>query len=71
MRWTNDRWVSNLHRVVTPPAGTGSKRLSIAFFHHPNYDARIECIAPPGLAKYPPVGSGEYRDLKYQQTRLL
>jgi isopenicillin N synthase-like dioxygenase len=72
MRWTNDRWVSNVHRVGTPPASSaGSKRLSIAFFHHPNYDARIECIAPPGQAKYPPVGSGEYRDLKYRQTRLM
>jgi isopenicillin N synthase-like dioxygenase len=72
MRWTNDRWVSNTHRVINPPrevAGS-AKRLSIAFFHHPNYDARIDCIAPPGEAKYPPVGSGEYRDLKYRQTRL-
>ena len=72
MRWTNDRWVSNVHRVVNPPDSVAarSKRLSIAFFHHPNYDALIECIAPPGKAKYPPVLSGEYRDLKYQQTRL-
>jgi isopenicillin N synthase-like dioxygenase len=72
MRWTNDRWVSNTHRVVNPPASEAAraKRLSIAFFQHPNYDARIECIAPPGQAKYPPVGSGEYRDLKYRQTRI-
>ena len=72
MRWTNDRWVSNVHRVVNPPDSVAarSKRLSIAFFHHPNYDALIECIAPSGKAKYPPVLSGEYRDLKYQQTRL-
>jgi isopenicillin N synthase-like dioxygenase len=72
MRWTNDRWVSNVHRVINPPDSVAarSKRLSIAFFHHPNYDALIECIAPPGKAKYPPVYSGEYRDLKYQQTRL-
>ena len=72
MRWTNDRWVSNTHRVVNPPDAVAarSKRLSIAFFHHPNYDALIECIAPPGAAKYPPVRSGEYRDLKYRQTRL-
>ena len=70
MRWTNDRWVSNIHRVVNPPDSVAarSKRLSIAFFHHPNYDALIECIAPPGKAKYPPVNSGEYRDLKYRQT---
>ena len=72
MRWTNDRWVSNTHRVVNPPGAVAarSKRLSIAFFHHPNYDALIECIAPPGTAKYPPVLSGEYRDIKYRQTRL-
>ncbi len=72
MRWTNDRWVSNTHRVINPPreVAGAARRLSIAFFHHPNYDAEIECIAPPGEAKYPPVGSGEYRDLKYRQTRL-
>ena len=71
MRWTNDRWVSNVHRVVNPPEGTPlNSRLSIAFFHHPNYDACIECIAPPGQAKYPPVLSGAYRDEKYKQTRV-
>jgi isopenicillin N synthase-like dioxygenase len=72
MRWTNDRWVSNTHRVVNPPAPVASraKRLSIAFFHQPNYDALIECIAPPGQAKYPPVHSGEYRDRKYRQTAV-
>ncbi len=72
MRWTNDRWVSNMHRVATPPgSAAGARRLSMAFFHHPNYDALIECIAPPGKAKYPRVLSGEYRDLKYKQTRLV
>jgi isopenicillin N synthase-like dioxygenase len=72
MRWTNDRWVSNTHRVVNPPASVASqaKRLSIAFFQQPNYDALIECIAPPGQAKYPPVRSGDYRDLKYRQTTV-
>ena len=72
MRWTNDRWVSNAHRVATPPGNAGgTKRLSMAFFHHPNYDALIECVAPAGQAKYTPVLSGEYRDLKYRQTRLM
>jgi isopenicillin N synthase-like dioxygenase len=72
MRWTNDRWISNTHRVATPPGNTaGARRLSIAFFYHPNYDALIECIAPTGQAKYTPVLSGEYRDLKYVQTRLM
>ena len=72
MRWTNDRWVSNSHRVVNPPPAIAARarRLSIAFFQQPNYDALIECIAPPGKAKYPPVQSGEYRDLKYRQTTV-
>lgn len=72
MRWTNDRWVSNTHRVANPPDSVAarSKRTSIAFFHHPNYDAVVECIAPPGKAKYPPVLSGRYRDEKYMQTRV-
>ena len=44
--WTNDRWVSTLHRVVNPPRDkvVGSRRLSMAFFHQPNYDAVIECL---------------------------
>ncbi len=84
MRWTNDRWVSNTHRVINPPRETAlatsppremahaSGRMSIAFFHHPNYDAKIECI--PGCAgdappKYEPVLSGEFRDYKYTVTR--
>jgi isopenicillin N synthase-like dioxygenase len=69
MRWTNDRWLSNLHRVVNPPLdGPSRARLSIAFFNHPNYDALIECLPTQGAAKHPPVRSGEYRDLKYAKT---
>lgn len=74
MRWTNDRWVSNTHRVLNPPRemARASSRMSIAFFHHPNHDAKIECI--PGCAgdappKYEPVLSGDFRDYKYNITR--
>jgi isopenicillin N synthase-like dioxygenase len=72
MRWTNDRWLSNLHRVVNPPedTGPGGARLSIAFFSHPNYDTVIECLAAPGEARHAPVVSGEYRDTKYAKTGL-
>src|SRR5262249_1352421 len=69
IRWPNDRGRSTPHRVVNPPAAAGA-RLSIAFFNHPNYDVRVECIAPPGAAKHPPVLSGDYRDLKYAKTGL-
>ena len=72
MRWTNDRWLSNLHRVVNPPSGARPRRarLSIAFFNHPNYDALIECLATQGPARHAPVRSGDYRDLKYAKTGL-
>jgi isopenicillin N synthase-like dioxygenase len=71
MRWTNDRWVSTLHRVVNPPrdAALGSRRQSIVFFHQPNYDAVIECL--PGCAgpgnppRYEPVTSGRHRLEKF------
>ncbi len=72
MRWTNDRWLSTMHRVVNPPVGDGPSRprLSIAFFNHPNYDALIECLPSQGPAKHPRVLSGEYRDMKYGKTGL-
>lgn len=65
-RWTNDRWVSTLHRVVNPPIDTavGSERLSIGFFHEPNYDTMVSCLPscqssanPP---KFEPILAGEH-----------
>jgi isopenicillin N synthase-like dioxygenase len=64
-RWTNDRWVSNLHRVVNPPAGKvkGSKRMSMGYFLHPNYDAEIACLptctGPGRPVRYAPVRAGD------------
>ena len=60
-RWTNDRWKSNVHRVINPPRGlTGStRRLSIVLFIGPNPDALIECLptcqGPARPPKYDPV----------------
>jgi isopenicillin N synthase-like dioxygenase len=63
-RWTNDAWVSTLHRVVNPPAdaGAASRRLSVVFFHNPNYDAEIRCIptCAGDAPKYPATTSGEH-----------
>ena len=55
-QWTNGRWVSTLHRVVNPPTDrrSGSRRASIAFFHQPNHDARIECLPTCRRAGEPP-----------------
>jgi hypothetical protein len=44
--WTGGRWKSTLHRVTNPPpskAGS-SRRLSVALFHKPNYDALIQVV---------------------------
>ncbi|HJO68495.1 MAG TPA: 2-oxoglutarate and iron-dependent oxygenase domain-containing protein [Rhodospirillales bacterium] len=77
MRWTNDRWISNPHRVTNPDPGPARSegRLSIPFFHQPNYDALIECIpscaGPGNPARYAPVRSGDYRDGKYAEARLV
>ena len=61
--WTNDRWRSTLHRVVVPDGET-EDRLSIAFFHQPAYDARIECIptctSPEEPPRHSPTTSGEW-----------
>ena len=74
-RWTNDRWVSTLHRVVNPPAerAIASRRQSLVFFHNPNYDALIECLptcrAGDEAAKYPPVTSGEHLRQQFLRTQ--
>ncbi|WP_136658796.1 2OG-Fe(II) oxygenase family protein [Nitratireductor sp. XY-223] len=75
-RWTNDRWVSTLHRVVNPPPEEGGmdRRQSLAFFHQPNWHARIECL-PSCLAagetpKYEPVLSGPYLMAKFRATTV-
>ena len=59
-RWTNDRWLSNRHRVVNPPAEQriGTKRMSMGYFLHPNYDAEIAGL-PTCPGPYPPVRAGE------------
>jgi isopenicillin N synthase-like dioxygenase len=69
-RWTNDRWRSTLHRVANPPDAVAamSRRQSIAFFCHPNYDAEISCLAsctdPDRPPRYPAILAGEHMRTK-------
>lgn len=61
MRWSNDRWVSTLHRVAVPdPVAVPSDRISLVFFNTPNPDAVISCIAAPAAEKYPPITCAEH-----------
>jgi isopenicillin N synthase-like dioxygenase len=65
MRWTNDRWVSTLHRVVNPPAeARNQSRLSIAFFQIPNHDVVLDgfesCVGPDNPQRYTRTTAGEH-----------
>jgi isopenicillin N synthase-like dioxygenase len=73
-RWTNDRWISNVHRVANPPRDrtSGTRRLSVVLFTGPNSDAEIACL--PGCcdarhpAKYPPILAGLHSEERMHQT---
>ncbi len=73
-RWTNDRWVSTMHRVVTPEKlhDATSRRMSIGYFMHPNFDAEIACIPSCLQAgekpKYPPITAGEHIREKIEKS---
>ena len=62
-RWSNDRWVSTVHRVVCEP----EPRQSMAFFHLPNWDAEIACI-PGEPARYEPVTAGKHLMSKFERA---
>ncbi len=75
--WTNDLWVSTVHRVVNPPRelADDSDRLSLVFFHQPNYDAVIEClptVLDQGEAPlYEPITSGEHLYNKFTKQTAM
>ncbi|CAF1573158.1 unnamed protein product [Rotaria sp. Silwood1] len=64
LRWTNDRWVSNLHRVVEPlnkSNGLYPARQSIAYFVNINPDEIVTCIPTYCLEDKPP----KYPSIKF------
>ncbi len=63
-RWTADRWVSTLHRVVHRPGAPA--RQSLAFFHQPDWGAEIRPL--DGSDAWPPVRSGPYLMAKFRAT---
>jgi isopenicillin N synthase-like dioxygenase len=70
-QWTNDKWMSTMHRVANPSDGEWDKsRYSIVFFHQPNYDAVIESLDRTSPAKYPPVTSGEHLTRKLSAMQV-
>jgi isopenicillin N synthase-like dioxygenase len=74
-RWTNDRWISTMHRVAAPRVdGQLVHRRSAAYFHDGNIDAVIaclpSCVEPGRPARYAPVTVAEHLAAKLAGSRL-
>ena len=73
-RWTNDRWVSTLHRGGLPPADAtvSTRRQSIVFFHNVRWDTEVRCLptclAPGESPLYEPVLAGPHLLSKFAST---
>jgi isopenicillin N synthase-like dioxygenase len=73
-RWTNEEWISTLHRVTAPRVnGVLVPRRSAAYFHDGNVDAVIEClpscVSEGNPARYEPVTVGEHLAAKLAGSR--
>ncbi|MCH5643167.1 isopenicillin N synthase family oxygenase [Gordonia sp. ABSL49_1] len=71
-RWTNERWMSTLHRVKPPIVdGTIQRRRSAAYFHDGNIDATIStlpsCVGAG--SRYSPITVGEHIGAKLAGSR--
>ncbi|WP_291296843.1 isopenicillin N synthase family oxygenase [Elioraea sp.] len=66
-RWTNDRWTSSLHRVVSPRGAAGG-RMSFGFFQKPAFATVVEalptCTGPANPPRHPPMTAGEYMRIR-------
>ncbi|MGE0788644.1 MAG: isopenicillin N synthase family dioxygenase, partial [Sandaracinaceae bacterium] len=76
-QWTNDVWISTLHRVVNPPrdAVGSTRRQSLAFFHQPNYDAEVitlpSCVTADRPARYERTTSGDHLFMKMAKANVM
>ncbi|MGH3510554.1 MAG: isopenicillin N synthase family dioxygenase [Nocardioidaceae bacterium] len=73
-RWTNERWMSTLHRVKPPIVdGAIQRRRSAAYFHDGNVDAVVStiptCLDRDGTSRYQPITIGEHVAAKLAGSR--
>jgi isopenicillin N synthase-like dioxygenase len=61
--WTNDKWISTMHRVL-PPGNTAQRRMALTFFLTANYDTLIEplatCCDSTHPAQYAPITAWDH-----------
>jgi isopenicillin N synthase-like dioxygenase len=75
-QWTNDRWISALHRVLPPPRRPDGPtiRRAIPFFKEANPDTVIACLpsccTDERPARYQPVMAGDHLMAKLLGPRL-
>ena len=72
-RWTNDRWISTMHRVLAPVNDEGHlyRRRSVAYFHYGDHDAVIRALPGTGQEHYEPVTVAEHLAHKLASSRGL
>ncbi|KAG8796475.1 hypothetical protein FRC17_007992 [Serendipita sp. 399] len=72
-RWTNNKYKSTKHRVISPP--TGVHRYSIPFFSqgHPDYVVEVipSCVAKGEEMKYQPIRAEDYLKMKFESTYTM
>ncbi|CAH0530022.1 isopenicillin N synthase family dioxygenase [Vibrio hippocampi] len=69
-RWTNDRYKSTAHRVMSPTQGV--TRFSMPFFVEPDFDTLVEtldsCLVPGEQTQYPPITAGDWILSRFSDT---
>lgn len=68
-RWTNDRYRSTQHRVLSP---TDRHRFAVPVFIDPAYDTPVECLAsctsPEDPPRYAPITAGAFIQSRFDDT---
>jgi isopenicillin N synthase-like dioxygenase len=70
-RWTNQRYVSTVHRVVAQPA---QHRYSVPFFINPDPDTEVaclpSCVSTERPCRYEPISAGRFLQARIDGTIL-